>query len=149
MAGERRYGNSTPESIRESHEIVRQVMAGEVTPHCQRAQTAFRVAERYPLWAIGDEPMPAGIEMGTRAPPPPSQRRAAPQRRPPSPKPPRDGRDEDAVLRVIFGELAPQARGFFRQASETVDGLTGGRGGNVLGVAATAALPLVISKVTR
>lgn len=66
-------------------------MAGRVTPHCQRAQRAYRVAAKYPLSALEAEAAP----------------RQAPPVRPSAPRV--DERDKKFLLGFMFGSAAPQA----------------------------------------
>lgn len=92
----RRFGQSTPETIRDSHRVMGEVMAGRVTPHCQRAQRAYRVASRYPL-----EALPERLAVPVRGPVEPPARPLA------------DARDKEFLLRFVFGSAAPQAERAF------------------------------------
>ena len=120
--------------IHESHETLRRVMSGEVTPHCQKAQAAYKVARQYPE-PVYDEPEDSTdwlttIYEGARTPPiVETSRRPVPAL---TPEQARDASaDKDVFLKVLFGSAAPQA-------DKALDFLQSKRGQQVLGVGVTA-----------
>jgi len=123
--------------IRESHDVVRRVRRGEVTPHCQKAKAAQKVVEAYPDPQISEDDTRFDwlSTMYEKARTPDivdnlSRRAVAPA--PMSAIEP-SGRsaDKDVLLQVLFGSAAPQAE-------KALDFLQTKRGQQALGVGSVA-----------
>jgi len=148
-------GRVTPESIREHRAILRGVERGEITPHCQRAQRAAQVVERYERRgpprhrgrSVGRLVKPYEEWDGDEVPPVPSLPEISPSYRP------RPGRvastppvvqrsasppQEDVLLRVLFGRAAPQARG-------AVNFFTTNNGQKLLGIGGVAVAAVLLA----
>jgi hypothetical protein len=117
------------------------VMSGEVTPRCQRAQRAAKIASRYPLTAADIlEREEARVQRFRYQPPARRIVRQLPESDFPSePQSQRglDERDRQVLLDVVFGNAAPQA-------AQAIDFLGTPIGQRLLGVAGVTLFGLAV-----
>ena len=123
----------TPQTIRESHEIVRRVLDGDVDPQCQRAQRAYRVAKRFPN--------PVMVE-GFQEPPNVYRPRPIRKLKRHAPSQAKDTAGRDVVMGLLFGSAAPQA-------TKAIELLSTPRGKRVVGVGTTALATLLITRISQ
>lgn len=103
----------TARTIRSSHQVLSRVMSGEVTPRCQKAQRAAKIASRYPMSAADIlEREEARVQRFRYQPLRPPIVRQVPESEslvPPQSVQGLDEQDRQVLLDVVFGNAAPQA----------------------------------------
>jgi len=131
----------TARTIRSSHQVLSRVMQGEVTPRCQKAQRAAKIASRYPMSAADIlEREEARVQRFRYQPPVRRIVRQLPESGPPiEPQSAQgfDERDRQVLLDVVFGNAAPQA-------AQAIDFLGTPVGQRLLGVAGVTLFGLAV-----
>lgn len=136
-------GRSTPKSLEENRDVMRRVQRGEVSPHCQRARRASRMASKFPEWGESE------LLEAPRLPDLPPAYRLAPMPEPSrvvrssvGPEVRRKAGDQEILFRVLFGSIAPQAEQAFNFLATS-------RGRKALNVGGVALGTLITSRMVR
>jgi len=136
-----RFGQSTPETVRESHAIVRSALDGELDPSSQRVKRAWRVASKYPLESLESpgslEPGGRRLNLGSRR----VDQERHEHYEPPLENEQHDGRfgtDRDMMMDVVFGSAAPYANTAIDMVVSPIGKQVAGVVGIVLGTALIA-----------
>jgi hypothetical protein len=130
----RRGNRPTARTIRDSHAVLDRVMTGEVTPKCQRAQRAARIASTFPMSAADAIEQEEARLMAQQR----QARRQVVYLDEPEPEPTPamlDERDKAALLNLVFGKAAPQAE-------QAIEFLGTPKGQRILGTSAVTLFTL-------